>query len=177
VRLPRYRRPVRPGVVGCLRFCRRCMTGDALPFTAGHLRPGVGPALIVIKRFSRCIGALPFEASGRDGSVAKYGAFTSVYSALSILFSCKTQVSQPCRGLFRRPRRPQFCRRVAGRLDRDYLLFIPGAIAVREPRPPSPCRRPFVLATMLRFPKKATRLNTTCKFSSQASFSSSSLKF
>jgi hypothetical protein len=49
------------------------MTGGTLPFTAGHLRPGVGPALIVIKRFSRCIGALPFEASGRDGSVAKYG--------------------------------------------------------------------------------------------------------
>jgi hypothetical protein len=48
------------------------MTRNTLPFTAGHLHPRVGPPLIIIERLSHRIGALTFEASGRDGRIAKY---------------------------------------------------------------------------------------------------------
>src|SRR5260370_9255735 len=48
------------------------MARNTLPFTAGHLHPRVGPPLIIIERLSHRIGALTFEASGRDGRIAKY---------------------------------------------------------------------------------------------------------
>src|SRR6202521_2933420 len=65
-------RPHESSVVRCLHFYWRRMTRNTLPFTAGHLHPRVGPPLISIERLSHRIGALTFEASGRDGRFAKY---------------------------------------------------------------------------------------------------------
>jgi hypothetical protein len=57
---------------GCLYFYWRAMTRNTLPLTVGHLHPRIGPALMNIERLSRPIGALTFEASRRDGRIAKY---------------------------------------------------------------------------------------------------------
>ena len=47
------------------------MAGDMLPFSARHLHPCVGPALINIEWLSRRIGTLSFEAARRNGGIAK----------------------------------------------------------------------------------------------------------
>jgi hypothetical protein len=65
-------RPPESSVARCLHFSWRRLTRNTLPFTAGHLHPRVGPPLIIIERLPHLIGALAFEASSRDGSVAKH---------------------------------------------------------------------------------------------------------
>jgi hypothetical protein len=57
----------------CLHFDSRGMSRNTLPLSVWHLHPRVGPALIFIKRLTRCIGPLAFEASGRAGCMAKNG--------------------------------------------------------------------------------------------------------
>ena len=56
----------------CLHFERRGVTGDTLPFTAGHLHPCIGPALIGIDKLSGWVGEFAGEAARHDGRVAKY---------------------------------------------------------------------------------------------------------
>ena len=65
--------------------------GDTLPFAAGHLHPGIGPARIDIERPSRRIGALTLKVSGGDGGVAKCVA----------LFADVLQIRRTCNHLAR----------------------------------------------------------------------------
>ena len=56
----------------CLHLFCRHVARDTLPFAAGHFHPRIGPALVIIKRLSRRVGALAHEASRRDGCIAKH---------------------------------------------------------------------------------------------------------
>ena len=48
----------------------RLVTRDALPLSSGHL-PRIGEAFIGIERFTGCVSAFGFKASGGYGSITK----------------------------------------------------------------------------------------------------------
>jgi hypothetical protein len=71
------------------------MTRNTLPFTAGHLHPRVGPTLIIIERLSHRIGALTFEASGRNGRIAKH-RYLHIIVLSAVPFSLFVKGKRPC---------------------------------------------------------------------------------
>jgi len=84
--------------VRCLHFYWCRLTRNTLPLTGRHLHPRVGPALIIIERLSHRIGALTFEASGRDGRIAKYRYLHIVVrGAVPFSVFVKRKRPRPCR--------------------------------------------------------------------------------
>ena len=59
----------------CLHFYCRDMTCNALPLSARHPYPGIGPTFMIIHGLSRSISALGSGATRRYGRIAKYRDF------------------------------------------------------------------------------------------------------
>src|ERR1019366_2050258 len=60
------------GFLCSLHFDPRAVAGDALPFSTGHLYPGVGPALVGIERLPILVRPFGGPFSSRDGRLPVY---------------------------------------------------------------------------------------------------------